>query len=388
MRKVYTLFFAVFIFIATQAQVCPTHLVISQVYGGGGNAGATFKNDFIEIYNPTVGTINLTGYSVQYAAASNTSGYTLIANLSGFLKPGFYYLIQAGPTGSNGADLPNPNVIGTTTNLSGTDGKVILVNSTTAVAANAAGCPSVTVIDFVGYGSANCAEGTAVSGLTSSNASTTSIKRNTCADTDNNSADFSTSTPPTPRSAPANSLLPITFTNLKATQKGSGIELAFSNLSENDVLSYSIERSSNGIQYSAVGSMQAVRNNGSKADYTVVDAQPFADANYYRIKAVEAGGKVSYSLVVKVNLSLRGSDLLIYPNPVRGGQLGFQINKLLAGIYTLTIRNSAGQVVGRQTVKHDGGLLSQTILLPTTQAGIYYLELQGGVSLHKTFVVQ
>ena len=30
-----------------------TGLVISEVYGGGGNSGATFKNDFIELYNPS-----------------------------------------------------------------------------------------------------------------------------------------------------------------------------------------------------------------------------------------------------------------------------------------------------------------------------------------------
>ena len=29
------------------------HIVISQVYGGGGNAGATYTHDFIELYNPT-----------------------------------------------------------------------------------------------------------------------------------------------------------------------------------------------------------------------------------------------------------------------------------------------------------------------------------------------
>ncbi len=30
-----------------------TGLVISEVYGGGGNSGATYTHDFIELYNPT-----------------------------------------------------------------------------------------------------------------------------------------------------------------------------------------------------------------------------------------------------------------------------------------------------------------------------------------------
>ncbi len=33
------------------AHAVSTDVVISQVYGGGGNSGATYKNDFIELFN-------------------------------------------------------------------------------------------------------------------------------------------------------------------------------------------------------------------------------------------------------------------------------------------------------------------------------------------------
>ena len=45
-----------------------TSVVISQVYGGGGNAGATYKNDFIELYNLGSTPVDVTGWSVQYAS--------------------------------------------------------------------------------------------------------------------------------------------------------------------------------------------------------------------------------------------------------------------------------------------------------------------------------
>ncbi len=48
------------------------HVVISQVYGGGGNGGATYQNDYVELYNPSPNTFNLTGWSVQYAAAAGS----------------------------------------------------------------------------------------------------------------------------------------------------------------------------------------------------------------------------------------------------------------------------------------------------------------------------
>src|SRR6476661_4239222 len=78
--------------------ISPT-LVISQVYGGGGNAGATYKNDFIEIFNRGTTTADVTGWSVQYAASAGTSWQ--VTRLNGTIAPGQYYLIQES-AGANG----------------------------------------------------------------------------------------------------------------------------------------------------------------------------------------------------------------------------------------------------------------------------------------------
>ena len=70
-----------------------TSVVISQVYGGGGNSGATYTNDFIEIFNPTQSTVSLAGWSVQYASSTGSSWQTtLLPSIS--LQPGEYALIQ------------------------------------------------------------------------------------------------------------------------------------------------------------------------------------------------------------------------------------------------------------------------------------------------------
>ena len=45
-------------------------IVISQVYGGGGNAGAPFHNDYIELFNRGNASTDVTGWSVQYASAT------------------------------------------------------------------------------------------------------------------------------------------------------------------------------------------------------------------------------------------------------------------------------------------------------------------------------
>src|SRR5262249_55196715 len=48
-------------------------VVISQVYGGGGNSGATFTNDYVELFNAGTTTADVTGYTIQYSSATGTS---------------------------------------------------------------------------------------------------------------------------------------------------------------------------------------------------------------------------------------------------------------------------------------------------------------------------
>jgi HYR domain/Lamin Tail Domain len=65
-------------------------LVISQVYGGGGNLGATLTHDFIEIFNRGTTPVSLTGWSLQYTSAAGTTWQ--VTPLSGSIAPGQYYL--------------------------------------------------------------------------------------------------------------------------------------------------------------------------------------------------------------------------------------------------------------------------------------------------------
>src|SRR3954451_3655448 len=48
-------------------------VVLSEVYGGGGNTGAPYQNDFIEVYNHGTSALSLAGWSVQYASSTGTS---------------------------------------------------------------------------------------------------------------------------------------------------------------------------------------------------------------------------------------------------------------------------------------------------------------------------
>jgi hypothetical protein len=181
------------------ARASSSGLVVSQVYAGGGNSGASYANDFVELFNGGSSAADLTGWTVQYASAASTSW--AVTALAGSIQPGHHYLVQLASAGAVGAALPAPDASGTT-NLANTGGKVALVQGTSALTcgASAGSCSAVpSVGDLVGYGSASDYEGSAAAPALSS---TTAAVRggDGCVDTNVNSADF-TDSAPTPRNA-------------------------------------------------------------------------------------------------------------------------------------------------------------------------------------------
>jgi predicted extracellular nuclease len=173
-----------------------TGIVISQVYGGGGNSGATYTNDFIELYNPTASSVSLAGWSVQYAASAGTNWQK--TDLSGSIAAGAYYLVQEAAGAGGTTPLPTPNATGSIA-MSATAGKVALLNTNALVTAGTA-CPA-TRVDVVGYGAGTtgCFEG---SGPAPGLSNTTADLRagNGGVDTDDNAADF-TAGAPNPRTS-------------------------------------------------------------------------------------------------------------------------------------------------------------------------------------------
>ncbi|MBC7786756.1 MAG: ExeM/NucH family extracellular endonuclease [Methylophilaceae bacterium] len=175
-------------------------LVISQIYGGGGNTSAPYRNDFIELFNAGSSPISLAGYSVQYASATGTGNFganAIVALPNVSLQPGKYFLVQQASGGTVGNLLPTSDATGTT-NMSGTAGKVILVNSTTSLACNgtSTACSAADlakIVDLVGFGNANFFEGTVADAP--SNILAIFRANNGCADTNNNASDFATAAP-------------------------------------------------------------------------------------------------------------------------------------------------------------------------------------------------
>jgi hypothetical protein len=216
MKKIYFLIFSFSLLLLTAS----SQIKINEVYGGGGNSGSTWKNDFIELYNPTASPVSLAGWSVQYNSAAGATAWA-VTNLTGTIPANGYYLVQEAVGAGGTTSLPTPDATGTIA-MSATAGKVILCNVTAAqTGANPAGA---VIIDKVGYGStATGFEGAP----TPAPSNTASVQRTSPGfDTDNNNTDFVTLTPPTPTNSLPD-VIPPTISSLSPANSATGVPPAF-----------------------------------------------------------------------------------------------------------------------------------------------------------------
>ncbi len=236
---------------APAAQSASPDLVVSQLFAGGGNSGAPFTNDFVELFNRGATNVNVSGWTLQYASAAGTSWQATA--LSGSIQPGRYYLVQFASAAAVGSPLPTPDAIGAT-NLAASGGKVALVRDSTLLTcgASAGSCAgSSSVADLIGYGSAADYEG-AGAAPTINNTTAATRASGGCADTDDNASDFSSASP-----SPRNSSTPAASCGAQPPPTGGVSQSGAVDIDIQPVLSIALERSSVSFGNAAAGDTPA-----------------------------------------------------------------------------------------------------------------------------------
>lgn len=379
------------------------HVVISEVYGSGGNSGAVYQNDYIELYNPTYSAVTLSGWSVQYASATGTTWHA--APLSGHIPSFGYYLLQLAG-GTNGIALPAPDTAGSI-NISATAGKIALVRSTALL--SGANPADTSIVDIVGYGTADGYEG---GGPAPAPGTTTSIERkaapqSTAADmatggidashgngwdSNNNAADFVAQKSLSPQNSsaaaerPPDALLPIRFGTLDATIRDNATTLvSWSTISEIACYGFEVQRSAseNG-GFSTVS--RIIPGHGTTVVthyYSYVDS-PAVPGRYYRVREIDTNGAEWFSEsicatpVSSAPARENGGFSLFrnYPNPFNPGTtIGYSIPA--GGRVRIVVFDILGRVVatlkdgrenpGEHSVRWDAGGIP---------AGIYLCRLE------------
>ncbi len=184
--------------------------------------------------------------------------------------------------------------------------------------------------------------------------------------------------------------LPVVFADVKAYGKNNGVQIEWSNLTEKDVATYSIERSSNGRDFVSIDQQSPTNNQSMKAEYNAFDANPYTGINFYRIKAEETSGKIVYSKILSLNLGKENHGLELYPNPVLDHQVTISLSNLKKGHYTIRVINTAGQDIFRQIITNRGSTLTQSLNLPAViKPGVYHMVVTGDAYReNKMFIVR
>lgn len=166
--------------------------------------------------------------------------------------------------------------------------------------------------------------------------------------------------------------LPVIFANEKAYEQNNGIQIEWSNMTETDVVDYTVERSANGRDFTSIAQQLPTSNQNNRADYSAFDATPGQGANFYRIRAEEITGKVAYSKVLSVNRDKNKQGLSVYPNPVTGSRVTISLSNIKEGKYDLRILNVSGQDVYKQIIHNQGSSTTQILDLPSSvKPGVY-----------------
>lgn len=370
MKRIFTLLCSYAALSCAQGQI-----VISQVYGGGGNAGATFTNDFIELHNIGTTTINIANYAVHYASSSGSSWQVTVLTTNTFnLVPGQFFLIQEAAGNGGTTTLPTPDAAGNIP-MSATAGKVILTNNSATIGSST--CPSGSnIVDFVTY-NGNCSNpGPSLS-------VTTSALR--VDNTGNNTNDFITAAP-NPRNS-STIILPLHLLSFTATTKNNNVEVAWKTSNEVNTRHFEVEQSSDGKNFKAFATIAAAGNSTSEKSYSYTTTLN-AVTTYYRLKMVDADGKFTTSAVVKVAPAKNGFALgNVYPVPAKNS-LTVEWNSSRAGTTSLVLTDMSGRVLKTISTQAVQGFNRQVLDVQTLVAGQYFLQVKNETGKVQTIITK
>ena len=168
--------------------------------------------------------------------------------------------------------------------------------------------------------------------------------------------------------------LPVTWLSFTGRYFNGSVDLNWSTSLEVNNEEYTIERSADGQNFTAIGNVPGVGNTTNISRYSFKDTNPLSGSAYYRIKQTDRDGKFSYSDVIRVSnseVALKG--IRLFPNPVSGKmpltiENGNWSNKKV----TITIYNAVGGIVRQEQITFGSDSRAK-INVESLQKGSYFI---------------
>jgi len=143
-------------------------------------------------------------------------------------------------------------------------------------------------------------------------------------------------------------ILPVKFINFTAEQDKNGVTLSWKIANEQNIATYTIESSSDGVYFKQITQTKATGANS----YSVLVDNPTQSTNYYRIKATDNNGTISYSQIA-VLITHYSSLITLYPNPLVGTSFNLNLGNAAAGKYKVNIFDKIGKLVYVGILNHS-----------------------------------
>lgn len=192
----------------------------------------------------------------------------------------------------------------------------------------------------------------------------------------------------------ANTDAPMVLGNIPAIlQAGNGLQLSAQKQQERILLSWTVLNASWVDRFIAERSPDG-RNYSTMAELTgqgFTDMQPMPGLNYYRIKAVDKDGGISYSNVAVVLNAASGFELIgMAPNPVVNGRFNLNISAAQKTMMEIVIMDMQGRRVDQQRADMSAGFNTVAVHVARLAKGTYqvYGVTGDGRSRVLRFVVQ
>ena len=182
-------------------------------------------------------------------------------------------------------------------------------------------------------------------------------------------------------------ILAVDFISFIGNNKGKYNSLEWISASEQNVTSYTLEHSEDGINFIDVQTIMLKANNSTNNKYTVNDEYPFEGATYYRVKQSMLDGRKEYSHTISVNLRGKYDNIYnIHPNPTNNN-LNFEFYSKSISAIDIELLNYAGASVLKLNQPLEEGKNNITLPMNELDNGVYILkvvsEKSGKTTHHK-----
>jgi hypothetical protein len=168
--------------------------------------------------------------------------------------------------------------------------------------------------------------------------------------------------------------LPIELLHFNATCDNDGVLVGWSTATETNNDFFTVQRSSNLLDYVTVGVVEGAGNSNIVRNYSFKDESATNGTVYYRLMQTDYNGQYEVFNPIAVTCSNMPVDVVsVYPNPAND-VLNVNINLSGDDHGVLTVYNHLGQVVATRTVNAAKGFNNYTLDVSGFAAGQYFVS--------------